>query len=122
MRICLFKTGACPFNEFGLPYGPLESNADVEVWHFPRDIVDWIFAGGYDILMPWLLEINEACGTDLDLGEPDYFDAEACKILLKAIDCVPALRTSAMPVALIAKFKELANRGVELGYGILVVI
>ena len=122
MRICLFKTGACTLNEFGMPYGPLETNADAEVWRLPREIVDWIFAGGYDILMPWLLEINEACETDLDLGEPDYFDAEACGVLIRILDRVSATQTSPMLAVLIAKVKELANKGVELGYGILVVM
>lgn len=122
MRICLFKTGACTLNEFGMPYGPLETNTDAEVWRLPREIVDWIFAGGYDILMPWLLEINEACETDLDLGEPDYFDAEACGVLIRILDRVSATQTSPMLAVLIAKVKELANKGVELGYGILVVM
>lgn len=39
-----------------------------------------------NLLMPFIFEINKACGTALDFGDVEFFDSEQCRLLEEVIN------------------------------------
>ena len=106
----------------GIPELPEETDGLGEAWHCPGDYFDWIYDGGYSVVSPDLLSINDACGTLLDLAAEDYFDAEKCKALKSWIEERRKRLMDERLVAFYDKLYEFACRAIKLGAGVIVLI
>lgn len=112
MKIDLFKSlenveyyGDVP-ESFGLPESQVETKAYDAVAYWP-------------LLPGFIDEMNETCGTILDIGDVDYLDAAKCESLVGLIDSIGRQENELM-AAFIADLRAAASRAIELGTGIVV--
>ncbi|MDD5974103.1 MAG: hypothetical protein PUC01_10360 [Spirochaetales bacterium] len=73
-----------------------------------------------DLIMPFVFEINKACGTALDFGDVEFFDNEQCRLLEGFIDTISFSRLNPRQSLLIEVIKSFSKEAQALKTGIVI--
>lgn len=105
----LDNVGHCGY----IPDVPLHSNERVEIYSFDLDL--WLLIDK-DFIDP----VNNLCGTLLDNGDIDFFDARQCRLLAGWLEARLEQPIDSRLADLYRKLADFARRAIEYGTGVVI--